>query len=162
MEFVLVLLALVLAGGIAFAIVVLVTGNDPGLVPAGNDGLPAGLPTSRPLSEGDVMRARFDTGLRGYRTTQVDEALARVAYDVGFKDELIKVLASEVTALRDGRTAEADALRDVRRRALGEETEKPEVGEPETAEEQPADEKSPDADKTDASDSGGDTEEPRS
>jgi DivIVA domain-containing protein len=120
MEFVLVAASLVLACGIAFAIVVLVTGNDPGLVQLSADGAPADLPTDRPLSETDVNRARFDTGLRGYRTSQVDDALARLAYDVGFKDELIKVLASEVAALRDGRETEADALREVRQRALGE------------------------------------------
>ncbi|MGH8879181.1 MAG: DivIVA domain-containing protein [Stackebrandtia sp.] len=119
MEFVLVLVALVLAGGIAFGIVVLVTGNDPGLASTPGDGLPDDLPADRPLSEVDVLQTRFDTGARGYRTTQVDQALARVAYDVGFKDELIKVLASEVSALRDGRADDADALRDVRRRALG-------------------------------------------
>ncbi|ADD40411.1 DivIVA domain-containing protein [Stackebrandtia nassauensis] len=117
MEFVLVVLALALSCGIAFGIVVLVTGNDPGLVSA-TDGVPAHLPSDRPLSEQDVLAAKFDTGLRGYQTGQVDDALARLAYDVGFKDELIKVLASEVTALRDGRTEEADALRDARQRAL--------------------------------------------
>lgn len=118
MEFLLVLLALALSCGIAFGIVVLVTGNDPGLVSA-TEGVPAHLPTDRPLSEQDVLAARFDTGLRGYETGQVDDALARLAYDVGFKDELIKVLASEVTALRDGRTEEADALRQAREKALG-------------------------------------------
>lgn len=119
-EFLLVLLVVALACGIAFAIVVLVTGDDPGLTSAGNDGVPLDLPGDRPLSESDVLAARFDTGLRGYRTTQVDEAVARLAYDVGFKDELIKVLAGEVSALRAGRTDEADSLRDVRRKALGE------------------------------------------
>lgn len=118
MDFVVAVLALVLCCGIAFGIVVLVTGDDPGLVSA-TDPVPAHLPGDRPLSERDVLAARFDTGLRGYRTDQIDDALARLAYDVGFKDELIKVLASEVTALRDGRTEEADALRLARQRALG-------------------------------------------
>lgn len=122
MEFVLVVLALALSCGIAFGIVVLVTGNDPGLVGA-TDNVPAHLPTDRPLAEQDVLAARFDTGLRGYRTGQVDDALERLAYDVGFKDELIKVLASEVTALRDGRVEEADALRQAREKALGDDTE---------------------------------------
>lgn len=119
-EFILVSLVVALACGIAFAIVVLVTGDDPGLTPAVNDGMPADLPNDRPLSESDVLATRFDTGLRGYRTSQVDETVSRLAYDVGFKDELIKVLAGEVSALRAGRTEEADALRDVRRKALGE------------------------------------------
>ncbi|HIW62540.1 MAG TPA: DivIVA domain-containing protein [Candidatus Stackebrandtia excrementipullorum] len=119
-QFLLVVLVVALACGIAFAIVVLVTGEDPGLTPVGNDGIPLDLPGDRPLSEADVLATRFDTGLRGYRTTQVDEAVSRLAYDVGFKDELIKVLAGEVSALRAGRTEEADSLREVRRKALGE------------------------------------------
>ncbi|MGH8876103.1 MAG: DivIVA domain-containing protein, partial [Stackebrandtia sp.] len=119
MEFVLVLLALALSAAIAFGIVVLVTGTDPGLVSLA-DGVPPLLPSDRPLAEKDVLAAKFDTGLRGYQTSQVDDALSRLAYDVGFKDELIKVLASEVTALRDGRTEEADSLRQARERALGE------------------------------------------
>jgi len=120
MEFLLIVLVVALACGIAFAIVVLVTGDDPGLTAARHDGPPLDLPTDRPLSESDVLATRFDTGMRGYRTSQVDEAVARVAYDVGFKDELIKVLAGEVSALRAGRTEEADSLRDVRQKALGE------------------------------------------
>ncbi|MGH8794087.1 MAG: DivIVA domain-containing protein [Stackebrandtia sp.] len=140
MEFALAALAVVLAGGLAFAIVVLVTGDDPGLSPQSGDGVPVELPGDRPLSESDVANTRFDTGLRGYRTTQVDAALARLAYDVGFKDELIKVLASEVAALRDGRLADADVLEEVRRRALGEAAPKPEPEpEPELEPEPPED-----------------------
>lgn len=139
MDFLLVLIALALSCAIAFGIVVLVTGNDPGLVSA-TEGVPAHLPTDRPLSEQDVLAARFDTGLRGYQTGQVDDALARLAYDVGFKDELIKVLASEVTALRDGRTEEADALRQARQRALGDRAEKAEPEDGDTAAEDEADE----------------------
>ncbi|GAA4922403.1 DivIVA domain-containing protein [Stackebrandtia albiflava] len=120
LELVLVSAVLVLGCAIAFAIVVLVTGDDPGLVPVSQDGAPLDLPSDRPLSEADVLATRFDTGLRGYRTSQVDDAFARMAYDVGFKDELIKVLAGEVSALRAGRRDEADSLRDVRRKALGE------------------------------------------
>ncbi len=50
---------------------------------------------------------RFDTALRGYRMTQVDQAMRRAAYDIGYKAELIGVLEAEVTALRDGRIADA-------------------------------------------------------
>ncbi len=118
MEFVLGVLAAAVAAGIAFAIVVLATGSDPGLVPRDRDRTPVTLPVDRPLTEPDVAETRFDTGLRGYRTSQVDTALARVAYDIGFKDELIRVLASEVTALRDGRTDDADTFRSIRQRAV--------------------------------------------
>ena len=166
MQFFLVLVSVVLAAGIAFAIVVLVTGRDPGL--AGPDRQPVALPVDRPLSETDISATRFDTGARGYRTTQVDEVLARVAYDVGFKDELIKVLAGEVAALRDGRLAEADKLRQVRRRALGDEPAGTAEGVPggdridtDPVDEEPSREERADADRVDEGTGRNDSEETR-
>jgi DivIVA domain-containing protein len=76
------------------------------------------LPGTRPLMEADVSAVRFDTGVRGYRMAQVDQALRRAAYDIGYKDELIGVLEAEVTALREGRTSDADTLRRAREAAL--------------------------------------------
>ena len=49
---------------------------------------------------------------------QVDAALRRAAYDIGYKEELIQVLEAEVIALRDGRTEDADALREAREAAM--------------------------------------------
>jgi DivIVA domain-containing protein len=113
----LVVVALTVAA-VVFGVTVLVSGGDPGLAPAEPDGRAVPLPGDRPLGEEDVSRVRFDTALRGYRMAQVDQALRRAAYDIGYKDELIGVLQSEVTALRDGRTADADALRRAREAAL--------------------------------------------
>ena len=45
----------------------------------------------RPLGEEDLIRTKFDTALRGYRMSQVDQALQRAAYDIGYKGELIGV-----------------------------------------------------------------------
>ena len=45
---------------------------------------------------------------------QVDQAMRRAAYDIGYKSELIGVLEAEVAALREGRTEDADALRQAR------------------------------------------------
>ena len=45
-------------------------------------------------------------------------ALQRAAYDIGYKGELIGVLEAEVTALRDGRLADAEALRRAREAAV--------------------------------------------
>lgn len=135
------LLLLVVAltvAAVVFGVAVLVTDGDPGLAPAEPDGTAVPLPGSRPLREGDVADARFDTVLRGYRMAQVDQAMRRAAYDIGYKDELIGVLEAEVTALREGRTADADALRDARVAAAsagGTATGTPEPGtiEPETS-----------------------------
>ncbi|WP_410820156.1 DivIVA domain-containing protein [Micromonospora sp. 050-3] len=111
------LLLLVVAltvAAVIFGVTVLVSGRDPGLVPAAPDSRAVALPGTRPLRESDVGTVRFDTGLRGYRMDQVDQALRRAAYDIGYKSELIGVLESEVIALREGRTDDADVLRQAR------------------------------------------------
>ncbi|GGO04011.1 DivIVA domain-containing protein [Micromonospora parathelypteridis] len=111
------LLLLVVAltvAAVIFGVTVLVSGRDPGLAPAEPDSQAVALPTTRPLRESDVGGVRFDTGLRGYRMAQVDQAMRRAAYDIGYKSELIGVLEAEVVALREGRTEDADALREAR------------------------------------------------
>ncbi|MGC4804598.1 DivIVA domain-containing protein [Micromonospora sp. DT233] len=118
-----VLLLLVVAltvAAVVFGVTVLVTGRDPGLVPVEPDGRAVPLPGNRPLHESDVGDVRFDTTLRGYRMAQVDQAMRRAAYDIGYKSELIGVLEAEVTALREGRTADADALARAREQAAAE------------------------------------------
>ncbi|WP_434971441.1 DivIVA domain-containing protein [Micromonospora peucetia] len=115
-----VLLLLVVAltvAAVVFGVTVLVSGRDPGLTPAEPDGRAVPLPAARPLRESDVGEVRFDTALRGYRMAQVDHAMRRAAYDIGYKSELIGVLEAEVAALREGRTADADALRGAREQA---------------------------------------------
>jgi DivIVA domain-containing protein len=116
------LLLLVVAltvAAVVFGVTVLVTGSDPGLGAAEPDARAVPLPGARPLVEADVTGVRFDTAVRGYRMTQVDQAIRRAAYDIGYKDELIGVLEAEVTALREGRTAEAEQLRQARDNARG-------------------------------------------
>jgi DivIVA domain-containing protein len=114
----LILLAVALvAAALAWGVAVLLLGQDQGLDPAEPDGRAVPLPTVRPLTETDLGALRFDTAARGYRMAQVDQALRRAAYDIGYKEELIGVLEAEVSALRDGRTGEADALRQAREAA---------------------------------------------
>jgi DivIVA domain-containing protein len=104
---------------IAYLVVWVFTGNDNGVDPQEPDGRTVPLPGSRPLVESDIPALRFDTVVRGYRMAQVDTALRRAAYDIGYKQELIDVLEAEVIALRDGRTDDAEALRHAREGALG-------------------------------------------
>jgi|SRR5205807_594227 len=114
----LILLAVaIVAAALAWGIAVLLLGRDPGLEPAEPDGRAVPLPTVRPLTESDVNMLRFDTGARGYRMVQVDQALRRAAYDIGYKEELINVLEAEVAALREGRTEDAETLRRAREAA---------------------------------------------
>jgi len=114
----LILLAVALvAAALAWGVAVLLLGRDPGLEPAEPDGRAIPLPTARPLTESDIGMLRFDTGARGYRMVQVDQALRRAAYDIGYKEELIGVLEAEVAALREGRTEDAETLRRAREAA---------------------------------------------
>ncbi|WP_433613250.1 DivIVA domain-containing protein [Dactylosporangium sp. CA-139114] len=116
-EFLLVLIAAVVVGAIGFGVSLLITGDDPGIEGYEPDGRSVPLPSSRPLVEGDVNQLRFDTVVRGYRMNQVDNALRRAGYDIGYKEELIQVLEAEIKALREGRQEDADALRDARQAA---------------------------------------------
>ena len=107
-------------GAIVFGVIALLAGDDGGLRPAEPDGRAIPLPVDRPLIETDVTEVRFDTAVRGYRMAQVDAALRRLAYDIGYKDELVKVLQAEVDALRAGRFPEAEVMRRAREAALAE------------------------------------------
>ena len=107
-------LGVLVVGAVGFAVALLLSGRDPGLQRVEPDGRAVPLPATRPLMEGDIDALRFDTVLRGYRMDQVDAALRRTGYDIGYKEELIQVLEAEVEALRDGRVEDADALRRAR------------------------------------------------
>jgi DivIVA domain-containing protein len=123
-------------GAVVFGVTVLVSGGDPGLEVAEPDGRAVPLPATRPLAETDVATVRFDTAIRGYRMAQVDRALQRAAYDIGYKDELISVLEAEVAALRDGRTGDAEVLRQAREAAQV--SVPPDAGEPDADAGEPA------------------------
>jgi DivIVA domain-containing protein len=112
-----IVVALVVAA-IVFGVTVMVGGGDSGLTPVEPDGKAVPLPSDRPLAEDDILATKFDTALRGYRMSQVDQALQRAAYDIGYKGELIGVLEAEVTALREGRVEDADTLRRAREAAI--------------------------------------------
>ncbi len=115
----LLLVVALVAAALVFGVTVLIMGGDQGMEPAEPDGRAVPLPGARPLTESDLGNLRFDVAFRGYRMAQVDQALRRASYDVGYKDELISVLEAEVEALRDGRLEDADRLREARERAAG-------------------------------------------
>jgi DivIVA domain-containing protein len=113
-QFFIVLAGALVLGAVVFGVTVLIVGGDQGLEPVEPDGRAVPLPAIRPLTEADLTDVRFDVAFRGYRMAQVDQALRRSAYDLGYKEELIGVLEAEVDALRDGRLEEADKLREAR------------------------------------------------
>jgi DivIVA domain-containing protein len=116
-QFLLLVVVALTVGAVVFGVTVLLTGGDSGLSPAEPDGRAVPLPGTRPLAESDVARVRFDVTTRGYRMAQVDQAMRRAAYDIGYKDELINVLEAEVDALRSGRFSDAEVLRRAREAA---------------------------------------------
>jgi DivIVA domain-containing protein len=118
-SFLLVLVVVGVAVALVVGVMALLRGDDPGLSAVEPDGRSVPLPATRPLRETDMIAIRFDTTLRGYRMEQVDRALRRAAYDVGYKDEMIAVLEAEVAALRAGQLDEAEALRAARETATG-------------------------------------------
>jgi DivIVA domain-containing protein len=93
--FVLPLIVAVIGVWIAFSIVVWATGEDT-LLDTNPAGAPPGLGDGEPVSESVVASVKFDTGLRGYRTDQVDAALHRLAWELGRKDEQLAVLQAKV------------------------------------------------------------------
>lgn len=117
-QFLLVAAVALTIAALGFGIAVLFTGDDSGLRPVEPDGIAVPLPADRPLTERDLAGVRFDTALRGYRMAQVDAALRRAAYDLGYKEELINVLRAEVEALRAGRHSDAEVMRRARLAAL--------------------------------------------
>jgi DivIVA domain-containing protein len=116
-QFLLLVVVALTVGAVVFGVTVLLTGGDRGLSPAEPDGRAVPLPVTRPLVESDIAQVRFDTVARGYRMAQVDQAMRRAAYDIGYKDELINVLEAEVNALRAGRYSDAEVLRRAREAA---------------------------------------------
>jgi DivIVA domain-containing protein len=159
-QYLLLLVVALTVGGVVFGVTVLVSSPDTGLGAAEPDGRAVPLPGTRPLMESDINTVRFDTALRGYRMAQVDQALRRTAYDIGYKDELISVLEAEVVALREGRMSDAEVLRRAREAAVGP------AADPVRAQERPGDvepddEADADLDDTDLdADLDGDVEEP--
>jgi len=110
----LVLVVVLVVAGLVYGVVALLSGDDPGMWPVDPDGVARPLPHDRSLREQDLSNLRFDVAFRGYRMAQVDRALRRTAYDLGYKDEMIAVLEAEVAALREGRMEDAELLRKAR------------------------------------------------
>ncbi len=118
MNILLILVVALTIGAVVFGVMTLIGGGDPGMRPADPDSRARLLPGDRPLVEGDVSKTRFDVAWRGYRMDQVDQTLRRLAYDIGYKSELIQVLEAEIIALREGRLDDADTLADARAASL--------------------------------------------
>lgn len=90
---------------VLFATAVLATRADPLLADAPPDGPDLELPPS-PLQPVDVERVRFSLTLRGYRMSEVDAVLARLAHELAERDRLIEELRSPAPDLFEQRRPE--------------------------------------------------------
>ncbi|WP_205325379.1 DivIVA domain-containing protein [Glycomyces sp. YM15] len=119
MGFVLPVIVAVIGVWIAFSIVVWATGRDT-LLDITAAGPPLGLGEGESVDETAVASVKFDTGLRGYRTDQVDAALNRLAWEIGRRDEMLAEMRSQL----DG-TAEPDPSAEAALRLAGEDESTP-------------------------------------
>ncbi|MDA1361178.1 DivIVA domain-containing protein [Glycomyces luteolus] len=110
MGFVLPVIVAVIGVWIAFSIVVWATGRDT-LLDIAAAGPPLGLGEGAAVDETAVASVKFDTGLRGYRTDQVDAALDRLAWEIGRRDELLAEMRARLDTAEPSTSAEDDALR---------------------------------------------------
>lgn len=60
------------------------------------DVIPDGLPTSGQLLAEDIARIRLPVGLRGYRMTEVDAILDRLAVEIELRDQRLEKLSRPV------------------------------------------------------------------
>ena len=77
-----VLIVLAMAG-----IAMVASGRGGSMAPAYDDRADLALPEDRPLGAQDLRRVRFPLALRGYRMSDVDAVLARLATELEDRDE---------------------------------------------------------------------------
>jgi DivIVA domain-containing protein len=92
---------------VALAVVVTATtlavvgGGDRDVLPdAPPDALHAPLPRERAVTARDVEDLRFAPALRGYRMTDVDDVLTRLAWELAHRDERIASLEAALSTAR--------------------------------------------------------------
>ena len=85
------------------------------LVPAPPDRADLALPVGRPVRGDDVDGLRFGMALRGYRMSEVDDVLDRVAEELRERDARLARLEAQLAASGDGQPAPdgAEPLPDV-------------------------------------------------
>ena len=87
--------ALLGVAAVLFAVAVLSTREGPVLADAPPDAADLGLPDG-PLAPEDVAGLRFSLAPRGYRMSEVDEVLDRLAAELAERDRLLRVLQADL------------------------------------------------------------------
>jgi DivIVA domain-containing protein len=89
--FVFVLTGIAILGVVALG----ASGSGDGLDPPTSDRPGPWAPSERPVSGDDLRRARFGLAFRGYRMSEVDQLIDRVAQEIVLRDELIDELEAQ-------------------------------------------------------------------
>lgn len=79
---------------ILVGVVLLALGRGKGLAEQDLDDVVVGLPEDRQLVAADVDSVRLPLAIRGYRMSDVDEVLDRLAAELAVRDATIRELAS--------------------------------------------------------------------
>jgi DivIVA domain-containing protein len=93
---VLLLLAALLVAMVIVGVAVAVNQPESSMPDVERDAPPMGLPDDRPMTPDDVDRVRFSVALRGYRMSDVDEALDRLRTEIAARDARIRQLEASV------------------------------------------------------------------
>lgn len=111
---------IVLVAVVVFAVAALAVGRFDRMAPAVPDGPHTGL-GARSVAADDVADVRFGMAARGYRMAEVDAVLARLAYEIAWRDEELARRDDELVRLAEfahlgvgvdlGADADADAAR---------------------------------------------------
>ncbi|WP_412126599.1 DivIVA domain-containing protein [Streptomyces xinghaiensis] len=96
------------------AVTLAVVGGDDGaaLPDAEPDRLADPLPLSRPVSRADVETVRFPVAVRGYRMTDVDDVLDRLAAELAERDARIAELETALAGARAAAFGAPDLFRE--------------------------------------------------
>ncbi|MFE7134221.1 DivIVA domain-containing protein [Streptomyces sp. NPDC057638] len=99
--FLFLLIAMVVVVG-AVTLIVIGGGDSAALPEAAPEQLVDPLPPDRPVGRAEVEALRFPVGVRGYRMTDVDEALGRLGAELAERDARIAALEAELAGVRPG------------------------------------------------------------
>ncbi len=94
----LLLLEVVAVLAIIAGVAILLTSRTEALGEAMPDAADTGLPRERVMTPQDVVQLRFALAFRGYRMSEVDDALDRLAAELGARDVAIETLRDQLAA----------------------------------------------------------------
>jgi len=94
---------------VVFGVAVVLTGRGEVMSDEGQDLADTGIPRDRPMTPHDVIGLRFALAFRGYRMSEVDDALDRLAAELAARDEAIERLRAAALHAEEAPYVPSDA-----------------------------------------------------